>query len=146
MLYPVRHSYTVVGTVLRFVRSVVLMALDTKAAILCDVTPCRYPSCMWSNLLHSYPTSRKRKHCFLRNHVCHSPRCHTPGVCNLKTFILKLQTEFKKTYISFLLFTVLPSNCGMLQAQDGHVHKTYHSLCLWNFIPALIHKKVKHHV
>jgi len=41
--YPVRHQCKVMGKVLRFMRSVVLMALDTKAAILCDVTPCRYP-------------------------------------------------------------------------------------------------------
>jgi hypothetical protein len=108
-------------------RSVVLMALDTEAAILCDVTPCRYPSSLWRNLLHSYPISKK-KHRVPRNYVCQSTRFHIPDECNLKTFIIKLQTEFKKTYISFLLFTVLPSACGMLQAQDGHVHKAYYRL------------------
>lgn len=146
MSYQVLRSYKVVGKVLRFMRSVVLMALDTKAAILCDVTPCRYPSSPWRNLLHSYLISRYRTHRVPRNHLCQSARCHIPGECNLKTFILKLQTEFKKTYISFLLFTVLPSECGMLQAQDGLVHKAYYRLYLWTFFPALVHKKVKHHV
>lgn len=81
-----------------------------------------------------------------RNHVCQSTRCHIPGEYNLNTFILKLQTEFKKTYISFLLFSVLPSECGMLQAYDCHDHKAYYRLYLWPFLPALIHKKVKHDV
>jgi len=120
--YQVLHSYTVVGKVLRFMTSIALMALDTKAAVLCDLTPCRYPRSLWRDLLHSYPISRNRKHRVPRNHLCQSTRYHIPGECNLKTFIFKLQKEFKKTYISFLLFTVLPSDCGMLQAQDGHVH------------------------
>jgi len=77
--YSVRHSYKVVGKVLRFMRFVVLMALDTKAAILCDVTSCRYLSSWWRNLLHSYPIFRKKKHRVPRNHVCQSTRCNIPG-------------------------------------------------------------------
>jgi hypothetical protein len=64
--YQVRHSYKVVGKVLQFMRSVVLMVL---AAILCDVTPCRYPSSLWRNLLHPYPISRKRTRRVPRNRV-----------------------------------------------------------------------------
>lgn len=81
---PVRHSNKVVGKVLRFVRSVVLM--DTKAAIPCDVTPCRYPSSLSRNLLHSYPISRKRKHRVPRNHVCQGTWCHNPDESNRKIY------------------------------------------------------------
>jgi len=108
--YPVRHSYKIVGKVLRFMRFVVLMALDTKAAILCDVALCRYPSSLWRNLLHSYPISRKREHRVPRNHVCQSTRFHIPGECNLKTLFLNCRQNLRRhIYRSCSLLFFLPS-------------------------------------
>lgn len=146
MPYPVRHSYKVVSKVLRFMRFVVLMALDTKAAVLCDVTLYRYPSALGRNLLHSYPIFRKRKHRIPRNYVCQSTRCHIPVECNLKTLFLNCRQNSRRPIYRSCSLLFFLSECGMLQAQDGHVHKAYYRLYLWTFLPALIHKKAKHDV